>query len=370
MLRRCRMASLGAGLVVMFGLAACTQDIALPEVSPVDTGVGSSSSRDGGRDIQLVSPGKDAAVDNREPDGRSDRNTPDAEARCEGRSVRFQHPRVILALDRSSSMQERPASGGSSRLHGVQHVLESLIYRYSRAVYFGYVEFPIADCPVGTCCASRVITPGKESLSTIQRRWACELQPASCQSTTKDSPVAEALMASRRDFETGGSEFDQRHLFLMTDGEPSCSASAMDDQCNRSSQEVVRLKTDSNVDVTVFALSEALQTSACLTDLADRGGTTAPIVAATNEVLKEQLEAKLLPLAKDACSFRLNSSLGGNEYLEIWLNGKFVKRDPARMDGWDFEDGAPGKVTFHGYWCTQLSTSMVNSYWVDACRPG
>ena len=145
-------------------------------------------------------------------------------------------------------------------------------------------------------------------------------------------------MASRRDFETGGNEFDQRHVFLMTDGEPSCSASAMDDQCNRSSQEVGRLA-DSDVDVTVFALSEALQTSACLTDLADLGGTTAPIVAATNEILKEQAggeaaaagEGRLLVPAEQ-------QRWGDRSTWQIYLNGKFVKRDPARMDGWDFED--------------------------------
>ena len=80
---------------------------------------------------------------------------------------------------------------------------------------------------MGTCCASEVVPPARTTLDAIQRRWTCELEPASCQNTTKDSPVAEALMASRRYFEGRGNEFDQRHVFLMTDGEPSCSASAM-----------------------------------------------------------------------------------------------------------------------------------------------
>jgi hypothetical protein len=265
-------------------------------------------------------------------------------------------------------MQERPAAGGSSRLHGVQHLLETVIRKY-RAVYFGYVEFPVAECPAGTCCASRVITPGKESLGSIQRRWSCEFEPATCSSTTKDSPVAEALIAARRDFDNGGNDFDTRHVFLMTDGEPACSASMPDDQCARSSVEAVRLNTDSDVDLTVFALSEALQTSGCLADLAARGGTTAPLIAPTNEMLRDQVEAALQLLSKDACSFRLNSSLGAGEYLDVYLNGKQVKRDPTRTDGWEFADGAPTKVNFYGSWCTLLSGSMVSSYWVDVCRP-
>ena len=139
MLRLGQMARLGIGLALYLGLAACTQDIVLPEVSPADTGTGSP--RDGGRDVQLVSPGKDAQADSRDV-GVDRAPPPDAEERCQQREVTFQHPRVILALDRSASMQERPAAGGTSRLHGVQHALEALMRRYYRAVYFGYVEFP------------------------------------------------------------------------------------------------------------------------------------------------------------------------------------------------------------------------------------
>jgi hypothetical protein len=366
MLRLGQMPPLGIGLALYLGLAACTQDIVLPEVSPAATGTGTP--RDGGRDVQLVSPGKDAPADSRDV-GVDRAPPPDAEERCQQREVTFQHPRVILALDRSASMQERPAAGGTSRLHGVQHALETLMRRYFRAVYFGYVEFPVADCPIGTCCASEVVPPARTTLGAIQRRWTCELEPASCQNTTKDSPVAEALMASRRYFGSRGNEFDQRHVFLMTDGEPACSASVSDDECTRSGQEAGRLNTDHNVDVTVFALSESLQTSACVSDLASFGGTGAPIVAATNDILKAKLEEKLAPLAKEACSFRLNSMLEeSKERLYIWLNGVEVKRDPTRTDGWDFEAGAPTKVTFYGPPCTKLSTSLISNYFIEVCR--
>jgi hypothetical protein len=366
MLRLRQTPPLGIGLALYLGLGACTQDIVLPEVSPAVTGTGSS--RDGGRDVQLVSPGKDAPVDSR--DVAVDRAPPpDAEERCQRREVTFQHPRVILALDRSASMQERPVAGGTSRLHGVQHVLETLMRRYYRAVYFGYVEFPVADCPMGTCCASKVVPPTKNTLDGIRRRWTCDLEPPSCPNTTKDSPVAEALMASRRDYGSNEYGFDQKHVFLMTDGEPSCSASASDDECTRSGLEAAKLNTDHFVDVTVFALSESLQTSACVSDVANFGGTGAPIVAATNDILKARLEEKLAPLAKEACSFRLNSMLEESvERLYIWLNGVEVKRDPTRIDGWDFEAGAPTKVTFYGPPCTKLSTSLISNYFIEVCR--
>jgi hypothetical protein len=348
----------------MLGLVACTRDIALPDVSPADAGSGTS--RDGRTvDVQLVSP-RDASSDPPRDMERADRPPADLEERCEQRRVTFQHPRVILAVDRSASMQERPVAGGASRLHGLQHMLEPLIRRYARAVHFGYVEFPVADCPAGSCCASRVVTPSKDSLGPIQRRWSCELEPASCQSTTKDSPVAEALMGSRREFEVGGNDFDQRHVFLMTDGEPSCSASAMDDECIRSGQEVGKLATQ-EVMTTVFALSETLRSSGCLSDLANLGGTGAPVFALTNEILRDKLEERLAPLAKEACSFRLNSTLDGSERLHTYLDGREVKRDPTRTEGWEFDDGAPTKVTFYGAPCTRLSTSLVGNYYIEAC---
>jgi hypothetical protein len=366
MLRLRHKASRAAGLLALaFGLAACTQDIALPDVSSPDARPGGT--RDGGRDLVIVSPGRDAAVDGRE--AGPDRAPPDAEERCEQRRVTFQHPRVILALDRSTSMQEKPAGSTVSRLHGVQHVLEALMKRYYRAVYFGYVEFPVADCPAGTCCAGRVVTPARDTLGPIQRRWSCELEPASCQSTTKDSPVAEALMGCRREFENGGSDFDQRHVFLITDGDPSCSASAMDDECVRAGQEAGRLVSQ-EATTTVFALSDTLQTSACLADLANIGGSGAPVFAPNNDVLKEKLEERVNPVAREACSFRLSTSLDPSEKLYIWLNGTEVKRDPSRTEGWEFDEVAPTKVTFYGSWCTKLSTSAVTGSYVESCRPG
>jgi hypothetical protein len=347
--------------LLVLALLACSREIALPEVSAGDGG----GDRDAGRgDVRLVSPTRDAAAD-----ARPDRSA-DLEESCEsvGRAAMFQHPRLILALDRSASMQERPA-GGVSRLHGVQHVIEALIRKYYRAVYFGYVEFPVAECPAGSCCASQAVTPAKDSLSLIERRWSCEFEPATCQSTTKDSPIAEALASSRKVLDGGGNDFDQRHVFLMTDGEPACAASTTDDECVRSSEQSAWLASQ-DVSTTVFALTEALQTSGCLKDVANLGGTGATVPAITNDQLKERLEEKLSVLAREACSFRLNVNLDPAETLHVYLNGTEVKRDPTRMDGWEFEDGAPRKVTIYGPWCTKLSTSQVSGSYIETCRPG
>jgi hypothetical protein len=161
---------------------------------------------------------------------------------------------------------------------------------------------------------------------------------------------------------------DKRHVFLMTDGEPACSASAMDDECVRSGQEVSRL-TALDVTTTVFALSDTLQTSGCLSDLASAGGSVAPVFALTPEALKDKLDERVMPLAREACTFRLNNSLDPTQRLNIWLNSTEVKRDTTRTEGWDFDDGAPAKVTFYGSWCTKLSTSMVTGYYVVACQP-
>ena len=196
-----------------------------PAATRSATAVGTSS---------RVPPGKDAAVD--APRAGRPRRPTHADARgasARRRRLPFQHPQVILALDRSASMQERPASGGSSRLQGVQ----------ARA---GDPDPAVpARCTSGTsssrwptarrarCCASRVVTPGKETLSAIQRRWSCELRagqlPEHHQGLAGGRGADGQPPRLRRPAAT---TFDQRHVFLLTDGEPSCAASASsDDQC-------------------------------------------------------------------------------------------------------------------------------------------
>ena len=360
-----------ATLVVTVSTLAvgCRQEIALPEVS-VDARV----AVDGPRGQVVVPqdadpPGPDLAPP-RDVSPRPDTPPPDASEHCEYVSKQdayFQHPKVIIALDRSASMQERPAAGGMSRLHGVQSVLEPLIKRYQLALHFGYVEFPITDCFEGRCCASRAVTPARETLASIKRRWSCELGPASCGSTTKDSPVSEALYSSWQGFDRSDNGVDSRHVLLLTDGEPTCAVNPTSDACMRAGQEAARLS-GVEVSTTVFGLTEALRTSRCLADLATLGGSGSPQIAATDEELRKALEDKLGTLSAEACIMRVDFALGTGQRLRIYLNQIEVERDPSRKHGWEIDPGVPTKVTFYGDWCEKLRTSLVPVYRVETCR--
>ena len=340
-------------LVAMAGLTACRQDVPLPVVSaPLDASSRESRPR--------PSEEEDAAVaDSGQPAAESDAGS------CNGgvRQVSFRqfHAQVILAVDRSASMGDKPAGASSSRWQMVQNVLRSLMRTYHQAVYFGYVEFPALECRHGVCCSGGFIPPSP-SHGAIERKWTCG--QTTCPARSADSPAGFALYESRHHFETAEQSSGSRHVFLITDGEPSCGEGPNMAACDQATKEVAEL-VGQDIRTTIFAMDPALKTSTCLSDLTAIGSGGQLYTSADETALRDQLEAILSPLATESCSFRLREALLPPERLALRINGTSLLRDPSRKEGWEFDaDDDMSHFTVYGSWCAKLRESEV--YDIDA----
>jgi hypothetical protein len=370
MLRQRRSALMAVVLATLALPPGCSQEVPLPPVTGSAVGT-----QDAGRDRKSTTEHDAAADADDTPDAEL---PPDAPARCETVSVQVQHPQVIIAFDRSTSMNDKVTLGTGSgtvampvitttRTQMAQQAVRTLIDKYYRAVYFGYVEFPLA-CRSTSCCTSGVLSPGPYTLEAIDSWWRCRNMPPSCNDTTADSPVGSAIMRARSWFDKDDNVIASRQVFVLTDGEPSCSLTPMEDQCALASREVSRMAGWlDKVDTVVFGLTEELRTSSCLNDLAASGGTVVPRIAVDGAQLLKAMEEVVEPLSREACTIRLRGPVAPDEELRLYMNRTQVRRDQTRTEGWDFEDGAPPTITVYGEWCDKLSTSKVNGVSVEVC---
>jgi hypothetical protein len=290
--------------------------------------------------------------------------------------VQQQTPQVIITLDRSGSMFKKYGTSTVTRLQSVQQALRGLLDTYSDSIHFGYVEFPVKTCTSG-CCASTVIPPNPQTLSAIEKRWSCDLLPASCSQTTNDSPAAQALRESRWFYEDEDTWPASRHVVLLTDGEPSCAANTAHNDCALAVAEVGKLSGANKVSTRVFGLAEELRSSACLDMMATLGGNSSvgqlPAshkITLTGEQLITELENWFGTLSTESCSFRLPSTITPPQKLWIRYNHKTVPHDPNRDDGWEFDaPDAPSRVVFYGSYCERLRIAPVEETEFSLCLP-
>ncbi len=344
MIARARLLLLTVGFAA--GVVSCTQDVNLPPLR--------------------VTTAADAG-----PDAPAAR---DAAAICEEVDFRQENPQVILALDRSASMWQKYNGSGYTRLEETQSTIKSLLATYHAAVHVGYVDFP-SDCPSGTsgCCASSAIAPGRETSTMIQRRWDCAAGSV-CRESGSDAPASMALRNARERFAQLDTAISSRHVFLITDSEPTCQLRP-GMECGQAIAEAGMLWGNEMVETDVYALSDDLAGSSCLQSVAgvrvDSNNPSNFHLTTSPESLADQLEERLAALSRKACTFRLTSALRPPDYLVVSMGDgtstAIVPQD--RTSGWEFEPDSVRRFTFRGQLCEALRTSQTVDITVQVCTP-
>ena len=326
------------GALSFLAPAACTEDLRLPP----------SPSATGGRSGRGGDEGGGRGGTNGERDAAS-AEVPQESCRYLN-NVEQQTPQVIIALDRSSSMFKTYGTATVTRLQILQQTLRTLLKTYGESVHFGYVDFPVKVCPTG-CCASQIIPPNPQTLTAIEKRWGCELQPVTCGQTTDDSPAGQALREARWLYEDEETWPASRHVLLLTDGEPMCKANMAHNDCSMAVNEIGRLSGSHKVTSRVYGLSEELRGSACLDMMATLGGAASQgqpashRITTTGEQLFDELSRWLDTLSGEACSFRLPDVLTAGQRVTVRHDRRLVPqrsqrrlgvRRPRRAFGGDF----------------------------------
>lgn len=354
-------------LLVLTGLSCTyTYHVGLP--GPVGDAGGNSDETGGAQ-------ASDASLDQSSPSDRSGFNRPDECANFRHLNVQQNQVEMIVALDRSTSMQKN-AFDSTTRLQAAQTALLESI-RAHPSIQFGIEQFPSArDCNGATCCADWVsVPPAPYHATSIQEQMACGSGDPDCTVASSDSPSHLALQKCRVWFTSEGQGSSSQFVLLVTDQDPTCAGDASTDAslCSLAGDEAARLK-KIGVQVFVVSLNNDAQSTGCLASLAAASPSTSAgnsqFVAATEQAdLKGKLEAIMTAVEVNVCRFSLVNPPDNPGQVVVSVNHQRLQRDPSGpQGGWRFSDATSSEVVLSGSYCAALTSGQDDTTpWVLDC---
>ena len=363
-----RRISLGCALLAIL-LAACQQTVVLDDLSP-DAGHGGTGGT-GGKGVGPV----DASSD-----GRCFGNQPPP-------TIMFttDTPQVLVALDRSSAMNEPLDMTNVSQLNAALNALTTLAQTYepssggrknAATIDFAFLDFPEAplDCTAANGCCSGDVTPSStEQVFTYQMFDAAENAcnsnssggaPSCIQS--KNRPIAAALSKARDYFVSIGAAAhgNERYVLIVTDGDPAGGCSLTANDCMDALSAVGNLS-DLGVTTEVVAIGDGAPP--CLTELASPAG-MAPYPAPTTDAVFPTLQMVIYSIAQTDCRLTLAQAPSSGE-LTVQYGGMEEQPDgSSNSDSWSY-GGSGTRIILHGSLCDNFLKNNFGLQIYDGCVP-
>jgi hypothetical protein len=251
-------------------------------------------------------------------------------------------PQAIVALDRSSTMDER--------IEPLRAELIPALAALGRSVEIGYLQFPGDGCDDSTCCdASGVlVAPALNSAPAIDPLIACNPTGGACvQPGAHRTPTDDALQTIARTWAAPAPDAD-RFAVVITDGPPNCNGDT-DAPCARAHRAAVDLwQSPSKVSAVILAIGPLTQ-GTCLDRIASDGGdvfgsgrpAAPPLVwiedTTTPAVIRDALIQLLSPIRRRTCVVKLPAPRRRPGEVTVRAGDTLVPHDPTHADGWDFE---------------------------------
>ncbi len=357
-----RRISLGCALLAILP-GACQQTLVLDDLSS-DAGRGGT----GGKGVGPI----DASSD----------------ARCSGYQPQqifftWDTPQVVIALDRSTTMNEPFPNTNDTQLSSALNALYADVQSYGPSagghdnhptIQFAFLDFPYdqSDCTAATGCCTSVVTPTMNYQAFDDVAYTCTSGPPSNACIQSDHrPIANALSRANDYFSLmpAAPHSNERFVLLVADGDPSgCSSSGPNGDCMDAITQIGNLTSlGTGVATEVLALGGNSAPN-CLSLLAG-AQTMTPYTASDSTDLGVALQKILNPIAQVGCRLTL-SSLPHSGQLALVSGGKNVPEDSG--DGgnaWTTSsDGS--RVFLHGALCQSfLESGSSGLQLYDGCAP-
>jgi hypothetical protein len=260
-------------------------------------------------------------------------------------------PNMILAVDRSDSMNSPPTSGANTKWEIAITATNNLVAAYEGQIRFGLSLFPGTNqsCSQGATCGAGAVNVtvspanGTSIASFRTNAGTCSLKTPISQELTmlkNDPGLADASRAN--------------YVVLLTDGEHNCSGDPV--------AAVTALRNE-NPEVKTFVVGFGGGVSPTqLNAMAVAGGTDRPggtkYYQADNALA---LEAAFDDIAGQAlsCTYALAEVPPDPDLLFVYFDGASVPRDLSQTNGWNYSAGQ-NQLTFYGPKCTQLRNGDVD----------
>jgi hypothetical protein len=292
---------------------------------------------------------------------------------CAGTRLRHDviNPQVFIAFDRSPTMTTRFGTG--TRVTVAQQALRELIAKHQQMTYFGYVEFPGVNqaCtrPDG-CCSGVPLLPIPNNSSGIDRAMGGMCGAGGFCPMLTGRPTAQALAACAGYY--GRNQAKERHILLITDGEPTCTADgSTSPPCDSAIEEIASLHQE-GVYTWVLGMGEVAVSNPvgpnCVERMAQAGGSTRKALyrATDPRTLQDELSAIMEDLTSRSCRIEILEPVRDQNQISVRFDDVTVPRDP--VDGWIFDPPtSTEKIVVRGLWCDKLRKSQVREIEISAC---
>jgi hypothetical protein len=258
---------------------------------------------------------------------------------------------MIIALDRSTSMQQHAFDSTTTRWEAAQQAILTAIQNHP-SIQFGLELFPwSSDCSNGAaCCAGQVsVSPAPNQSTSIATQMACGSGDAGCPIAGDDSPSPLALRQCRDSFAREGFQARlSQFVLLMTDQDPTCAGDVSPDSpCTVAINEASKLGArDVSVQTFVVALNSDAQSTDCLTKIASANAVSFNdssqfFVATDQTVLGQQLDTIMTLAEANLCRFFLVRPPNNPDQMNVTVNGRGVAPDSSgQQGGWSLSDSS------------------------------
>jgi len=371
------------GLLGVTGLA-CTVQVDLPSVVAADASAspdeaGGISGDDASVNVSVdvavdVSAlvAVDASMDSLRPDDKPGFHGGDQCGNPHDVGLKSNSVEVIVALDRSLSMQNVPFDS-TTRLDAAIQAIVGLIAAHTR-VQFDIELFPGSqDCGGLACCAGSPasVQPGSRNSTSLESQLVCGTGDSACPNQGNNSPSHIALQKCRHYFANQTAPgFVSQVVLLVTDQDPTCEGDAFtnDGLCSQADGEAARLR-DAGVQTFVVSLSDDASSTSCLKTIAAGSAPNSSqlFVAVTGQAALQAAFANIMSSVEaDLCRFYLARPPNSSRPITVTLNDQPVPpAGSSGQDGWTYDPSSRGLV-LSGKFCSAAdSTSPV----VQDCWP-
>jgi hypothetical protein len=323
-------------------------------------GLPGSAGDAGGGGVQA----SDASIDQSRPNDKTGSSRPDECAYFRNLNVQQNQVEMIIALDRSTSMQ-KTAFDSTTRLQAAQQAVVASTGAHP-GIQFGFEQFPSSkECNGATCCAGGLsIQPAPNHAVSIQEQLTCGSSDLGCTVASSDSPSHLALQKCSQWYTSEGQGSSSQFVLLITDQDPTCSGGASTDAslCSQAGDEVAKL-TKLGVQTFLVSLNGDAQSTNCLASIPAGPSTSAgksQFVVATDQAgLRAKLEAIMTTVEVNMCRFSLARPPDNPNQVVVTVDHDRVPSVASgQQAGWRFSDTDPSEVVLSGSYCSEFTSGQ------------
>lgn len=273
---------------------------------------------------------------------------------------------ILLLLDRSGSMKEKPSGGNDSKWTLVVPAVNEVVTATDGSVSWGLKVFPEGE---GEQCIAASVTSAVSVPIAPTNAAAITAEVTATTPEGNGTPTGDAIKAAVS-YLKSLTDPNPKFILLATDGEPSCAGTSEGGTNARSYavQAVADAASAGVKTVVVGVATTKTSVTQALNDMAVAGqmarDSTDP--SATKYYLastRAELVQVLVQITGQvsSCVFDLTSAPPDPSNIAVKVDGVMAPRDTTHTNGWDYIGSDSLHVGVYGTWCDGIKTATANS---------